>query len=806
MKISYNWLKTYVNFNYTVEELINILTMLGIEVEHYEILKQKYNCFFVGEIKDLEKHPTSEILKICRVNAGKEDLQVICGADNIEVGQKIVLGTIGAVVPANKLKIEHRIIRDHISEGMICSQAELELGADNLGIWVLPDDAPIGENLADYLKINDTILDISLTPNKSDCASHFGIARELAVYRRSELELPKLEEIKENADPTDNLFQVEVENANLCPRYSTRIIRNISNGKSPAWLKNELLKIGIRPINIVVDVTNLVLMEYGQPLHAFDLDKIQGNKIRVKTGFANKKFTTLDGKERTLEKDMLMICDAEKPIAIAGVMGGENSEITNETKNVVIESAYFNPTSIRRTSKKLMISTDASYRFERGTDIDMVPYALDRAASLIAQLTGGEIIGKPIELYPKKHKPLVLDLDFEKARKIIGTKISADEIKSIFKSLGFNIIQFSKENITVEIPHRRNDISSYIDLVEEVARFINYNSIEPIFTSHIDFNKFELPAILKPLKIRNKFRNYLSTNGFCELMTYNIVDPYSAELFTDKPITIANPLGEEMSKIRPSMITQMLKTIAFNINQGSQNLKLYETGKIFLPYNNIANSFIEGIDEREQLVLAICGNRVPRQWAVKEEPFDFFDIKGIVEDMFNFLKIKDFRIKQEDKTSVFNSEVVKIVINKQFIGHIGSVSNAILKKYDIEIPVFLAAIDMTALSDIESTPSKFSPISPYPVMSRDLAFIIDKKYYSDEICKTIKDKASDLLKSVEVFDVYQGKNIDSDKRSIAFNLLFSSNERTLTDVEVEEDINKIINTIETFYEAELRKA
>ncbi|MBQ6269035.1 MAG: phenylalanine--tRNA ligase subunit beta [Bacteroidetes bacterium] len=811
MKISSKWLKNYIDFDYNVEQLDNVLTMLGVEVESYEVLKNKYNGFYVGYVKDKQKHPKSEILSVCTVNIGNDDLTVVCGASNVERDQKVVVGTLGAIVPSNGLKLEKRTIRGVTSEGMICSQAELELGDDNLGIWVLPNDAPAGALLVNYLNIDDIILDISLTPNKADCASHLGIAREIAAHKRSKLKQPidNVDVSKANTsnESINDYIKVNVPDSSLCPRYMAKVVKNVKNGKSPRWLRNELLKVGIRPINIVVDVTNWVLMDCGQPLHAFDLDKVAGNTINVKNGFANYKFTTLDSKEHVLDKDMLMICDAEKPIAIAGVMGGKNSEISDDTVNVVLESAYFNPVSVRRTSKKTAISTDASYRFERGTDVNMVEHAINKAANYIAVLTNGTIINEAIDIYPNELKPIELELDYEKTRKIIGTTIAAEEMKNIMTSLGFKVLKAGKQKIIVEVPQRRNDIKYPIDLVEEVARLIDYDSIQPVFTSNIDFDKVELPAILKPLPLRNKFRQYLTTNGFNEILTYNIVEPSSAELFTNKPITIANPLGEEMSVMRPSMITQMLKTISFNLKQGNQNLKLYETGKAFLPYNNISNSFIDGIDEREHLVIALVGNATLRQWSVKERKFDVYDIKGVVEDMLEFLKIKNVRIKPlEEDNKIFSNNAAKITINKNQIGYIGEAGKEILKKYDIEVPVFLASLDMTELSDLEYEKPHFEQLSPYPVMNRDLAFLIDTKYLASELVKTIKETASPMLKSIDVFDVYQGKNIADNKRSIGFSLVFSSNERTLTDSEVEEDINKIVKAIESYYGAELRKA
>lgn len=816
MNISCNWLKNYINFNYTTSELDKLLTMLGIEVESFQDLKKKYAGFFIGEVISKENHPKSEILSLCKVQIGNEELQIICGAKNVASKQKVVVGKIGAVVPSNNMLLERRKIRDIYSEGMICSQTELELGKDNTGIWVLPNDAKSGLTLTEYLKIDDVILEISLTPNKSDCASHIGIAREIAAALRKNINPIDSSIPKGNIKATKKLndfITVDVKNPELCPRYAARVIQNVKNGESPDWLQKELTSIGLRPLNIVVDVTNYILMDLGQPLHAFDLDKVAGRKLIIKNGFTSTKFKTLDDKERILDSEMLMICDNEKPVAIAGVMGGQNSEISNETTNVVLESAFFNPTSIRRTAKKLGISTDASYRFERGADVDMVIPAINKAAKMIAELTGGKVLGGIEEVYPHKIIEKQIHFRCNQARKIIGMEISTDEMKDIFVHLGFEIVKEKPKNeLIVKIPNRRVDIFSEIDLIEEVARIINYDNIESAFSSEINFEHDELPSYLLPNLLINTIRNYFANNGFNEILTQNIIDPISAYLSEEKAITIENPLGEEMSKMRPSIIPSMLKTISFNIRQGSQNIKLFECGKVFIPQNNIANSFIEDIDERDQLILALTGNEAPRQWGISERKLDFFDIKGYVQALFAHLKIVKYKIKPINQTENIKGEIAffddnsaAIYVDKQYIGLLGSISKSILQKYEIEVSVFVAVLDLTKLNEIEIPKPYYCAVSPFPIMKRDLAFIIDEKYLASEIIKTITEKANNLLKSVDIFDVYQGKNIEQGKRSIGFELTFSSNERTLTDKEVEAEIGVIVSAIEKNYNAELRK-
>ncbi|MDR0926989.1 MAG: phenylalanine--tRNA ligase subunit beta [Ignavibacteria bacterium] len=804
MNISYNWLKKYVDFDFTPSQIDDALTMLGVEVESYSVLRNKYAGFVIGEVLHKEKHPDSDHLSLCNVSVGNREFPIVCGAPNVAAGQKIVFGQIGATVPSAGIKLEKRKIRGHYSEGMICSQSELELGDDHSGIWVLPDDAPVGIELVKYLDIDDIILEISLTPNKADCASHIGIARELAAVLQQQI-APLKTKVKEGKVPTSNEVSLDVKDTHLCPRYAARVITNVRNSESPQWLKQALLKIGLRPRNVVVDVTNYVLMDLGQPLHSFDLDKVAGRKIVVKNGF-NTKFMTLDGKERQLTPDMLMICDKEKPIAIAGVMGGQNSEIDDTTTNVVLESAFFNPSSIRKTSKKLALQTDASYRFERGCDIDIVIPAIDLAAKMIAELTGGAVLKGIVENYPNPIAEKQIEFRYERAKNIIGAEISNIDMKHIFKYLGFKTTAKDSYTLIVTVPNRRVDIFDEIDLVEEIARVANYDNIPANFASNIDFQRDTIPATLRPLPLRNLMRQYLSNSGFVELLTPNIIDPASASLTANKFIRIENPLGEEMSILRPNMLPSMLKVVSFNIRQGNADLKLFETGKIFLPQTNFVNSFIEGIDEREQLILALTGNSVPRQWGFAERPFDFYDIKGIVVELCNHLRLPKYKIRSiTSANTAFDSNSAEIFVDKKLVGHIGGISGQVLKQYDIDFPVFIATIDITTLSDVEIQHPQYQPVSSYPVVKRDLAFIVSEQYSTSEMRKCIREKGTALLKSVSVFDVYKGKGIAQGQRSIGFELSFASAERTLVDTEIEQIIANVVVAMEKNFVAVLRK-
>ena len=803
MYISLNWLREFVDFDYTHQELDHILTMLGIEVESIINYKDKYKNFYTAEVIQKEKHPDADKLSICTVFDGESKKQVVCGAANVAQHQKVCFGRIDAVIPQSKIKLEKRKIRGIESNGMICSQFELEIGDDKSGIWVLPEDTQVGVPISKVLDLDDIVFEISVTPNRADCLSHLGIAREIAAYTGNKLKQSQVI-INDKSYDIDNIIRAIIEDKEKCPRYTARIVRNVKVQESPTWLKSRLTKLGLRPINNIVDATNFVLLECGQPLHAFDLNKLEGNVI-VKTVANSTKFTTLDSKERILDNSMLMICDSAKPIAIGGVMGGENSEINNGTTDILIESAYFNPSSIRRTSKKLAILSDASYRFERGVDIDNIVYALNRVTDLIKDLTGGDVVGGLIDEYPLKKEKSVISMRYKRASDIIGVEVTAEQSKRIFENLHFSIIKTDAESITVEIPQFRVDIKEEIDLIEEVARLINYDNIESSFFSNIDFGKKRVSDELTEPAIRKEITDFLVHNGFNQIMTQNMLDKVSSKLFAEELIEIANPLGEELSIMRPSLIPSMLKTIERNIRVGKNNLKLFEIGTTFNKIGNDVNTFIEGILEKEELLVATTGKAFPKQWSINDRNCDFYDIKGIYENLIAYLKIEGIELKLAQEDIAFSINSIDCYYKNQKIGKIGEIKMALLKQFGLDQQVFAISIDLKALNSIPRPERIYRKISPYPSIVRDIAFVVEKTINAEDIKIEIVRNGGTLLKSVEIFDVYSGKSIEENKKSIAFNLTFSSSEKTLVDTEVEEVINKIITTIENRFNSVLRK-
>jgi phenylalanyl-tRNA synthetase beta chain len=803
MFVSYNRLKELVDFNLNPEELGELLTILGLEVEEIIDFKKKYDKFFTAEVLSCEKHPNADKLSLCEVSIGNEQYSIVCGAPNVAQGQKVVLGTNGAVVPSAGFMLEKRKIRGFESNGMICSQTELETGDDASGIWVLPEDTEIGKPLAEYLDMDDTIIELSITPNNADCLSHLGVAREIGAYFGRVVNYPKVE-LDETGGHVNDSAKVTIEAADKCPRYTARVIRNTKTVESPTWLKNYLIKLGLRPINLPVDVTNYVLMEIGQPMHAFDLDTLAGNEIIVKNAKDGDNFTTLDDKERKLDSSMLMICDAEKPVAVGGVMGGQNSEISDNTKNILLESAYFDPSSVRKTSKKLGILSDSSYRFERGVDPGAVPLALDIAAKLIVEYGGGEIQKEIIDEYPNKVDRGNVKLRYDRVSYIIGAEIDKEMSDKILTALQFEQLSSDDNESEWKIPSFRVDVSHEIDLIEDIARHYSYTKIEPQYDSILNFGKTGVPDALRMPELRKVLRDYFVSRGINEILTQNIIDPKSAEMFSDNPVKISNPLGEEMSRMRPSLIPSILKVILNNVRVGTYDLSFFEFGKTF-NYSSIESAFVKGFEEQENLIIALTGNAAPRQWGKPDREVDFYDAKGIVEELIEYLKADELNIEiQSEPEQGFSANSMAIKNGNDILGHFGEIDPKICKNFDIDFPVYAIYINAKKLFSLEAKSSIYKKVAPFPGMQRDLAFVVDKETKAGEIQAVINNFGGKFLKDISIFDVYEGKGIEEGKKSIAYNLHFSSPERTLKESEIEGTINKIIKEVKKQFEAELR--
>lgn len=808
MKISHKWLKNYIDLEAEPEEVKEKLTMLGLEVESVDYPGEKFKNFYVGEVLEVSKHPNADKLTVCRVRVGKDTLQIICGAPNVAAGQKVPVALVGAVIPRNQHDPEGKPfvltkakIRGVESYGMICSEFELGLGDDKEGIMVLEPDAKVGQPLAEYFGLDDVIYDVSVTPNRPDCLSHIGVARELAVAFGLKLKKPEFKVVESDERITD-YASVEIIDTLNCPRYAARVVLNVKVEPSPKWLQDYLRAVGLRPINNIVDITNFVLYEVGHPLHAFDYDKLAGHKIVVKCANDGEVFITLDGKARVLRKDTLMICDAEKPVAIAGVMGGANTEITDETKNVLIESAYFNPISIRRTSKYLGLSTDASYRFERGADPEAVIWAVNRAAQLMAEIAGGEVLQGIIDVYPVEIKPKVVSLRFSRLNSVIGFEFSQDEVVKILEGLELEILNRDEKSLTVKVPTFRVDIEREIDLIEEVARVYGYDRIPDKMRSVVHFSTE---------KVRVDFHNFVRERligaGFKEVVTNSMLDEEKASLFGENFVKVLNPLSREMSALRTSLIPSALDVVKHNFGYGVKNLKFFEIGKVFrLAFDEDEKPrYVDNYVEEERLLILMTGVAEPVSYDLGERIFDIYDLKGEVENLFRGIFLENYRFIYYSNNSDIAELEIGIEIGGKYAGRLIKVGDEILNKFDIKADIYIAEIDFDLLCKNSRFEERhYIELPRFPSVFRDLAFVVDESVPVGEVENAIKEKAGAVLKSIRLFDIYRGERIGEGKKSVAFSLEILSKEKTLTDEEVNELIQKVVKYVEQKFEAKLR--
>lgn len=820
MKISRKWLEQFVNLAEVSDyDIASRLTMLGIEIESFENLSDKYKGFSVGAVLAVEKHPNADRLSLCKVDVGNEVRSIVCGAPNVAAGQKVSVGLVGAFVPHNQhdpegkpFELRRAEIRGVVSEGMICSANELDLGDDKSGIMVLDNDAMVGKPLAEYLGMDDTIFEVSLTPNRADCLSHLGIARELAAaFSHPNAGAPPAQKkvkfkrvnVRETDEEINEIVKIDIAAPELCPRYSVRAIRDIRVGASPRWLRSAVEKVGMRSINNVVDATNFVMVELGQPLHAFDLSLIT-EKIVVRRPTAEEtKFMTLDGKERAIDSNMLMICDAEKIIAIAGIMGGMNSEINSDTRNVLIESANFSPSSIRKASKKLGLSTEASYRFERGVDPNLTLPALDRVAEIIAETAGGKVAKGIIDVAAAKFPPRKIELHIENVNKLLGTRLSSGEIKRHLDSIE---IQCEKKNETVLnclVPSFRGDIEREVDLIEEVARVYGYEKIEDSLQT-----KAVLDARFKENDDAENFRNCLAGAGFIEIIT-NSLQPLPADDAVSrgiKIVTIANPISEDMAAMRISMLPGMLRVIKTNLSFGTKNMKLFEIGRVYsLSEEGQVPRGETGFREQNALAISLTGSADPHSYDRTAFEFDIFDMKFEIDRLFGRLNLDywDFISYDNDKDY---EQSLKIIVNGEEIGIAGRVAREAAAEFGIEPDVYFAQLNIDSMQLANNKEvKKYRPIPKFPFASIDLAFIINAETPVGELTKALKNAAGSMVRDISVFDVYSGEGIPEGKKSAAFSVVLGSEERTLNDGDIAQFIDRAEQALSKQFSATLRK-
>jgi phenylalanyl-tRNA synthetase beta chain len=793
-----SWLKSITPHSLSPAEISERLMSLGIEVESVDDRFARLEGFVVGEVLEREKHPNADKLSICRVSIGGEPLTVVCGAPNVAAGQKIAFAPVGTTVPTAGFTIERRKIRGIESQGMICSEAELGLSESHDGILVLPPDAVVGAPLASVL--GDVVYDVEITANRPDCLSHLGIAREVAALTGGEIFLPAVD-VVESAVPTTEHARVTVEDAELCPRYAARVVRGVTIAPSPEWLQDVLRKLGLRPRNNVVDIAAYVMFECGHPLHAFDFDRLGGHEVVVRAVAGGQKFTTLDGKEHELPSGALMICDAEKPVAIAGVMGGENSEISDATVDVLIESAFFHPPSIRRTARLLGISSDASYRFERGADIGSVRYALERAASMIAQIAGGEVLAGAIDVYPSPREELIVELRFERASSIIGVAIDAEEQVGLLRRLGFGVHVVDETRAMVSVPSFRVDVGSEIDLVEEIARLYGYDRI-PLDTSAT--MSFDL-RVDTMVELVERSRSFFVDNGCIETVSNYLIDPETAGRY-GRPIELRNALGRDFSTLRTSLVPSMARTVGLNERHGRGDLRLFEVGRAFRASDSTATA-IKGIVEMDELAILLSGRAEPIAWDLPERRYDLFDLRGLIERYLGRIGAGDIELRpSEESRWGFGAPALELHVGGEEIGRLGPVDDWLLERHDISARPVLAVIDLERLSRHVDRPVQYRAPSRFPVVHRDLSLIVDDGVRHADLERTIREAGGPLLSRVELFDLFRGERLGPGRVSLAYAVSFTSHEGTLDDATIETAMHAITERLARDHGAELRGA
>lgn len=797
MLISLDWLKQYVDIKEDIKELENTLTMIGQEVEAIEEQGKELAKVVIGQITEYGKHPEAEKLTLLKVNIGEEEeLQIVCGAPNHKLGDKVVVATIGAVLPGD-FKIKKSKIRGVESQGMLCSEVELGLGNDGDGIIILPEDAPLGVEYRVYKKLNDVIFELEITPNRPDCLSYIGIAREIAAYYGRKIKCPEFESKKIIESINTGHIDVRIEDKERCKRFSGKVIKNIKVQESPEWLKNRLISMGLKPINNVVDATNYILFECNQPLHAYDLTKINDRKIIVRKSLNGEKIVTLDGVERELNKGELIIADAEKPLGIAGIMGGESSKVTEETTEIFLECAYFTPENIRKTSKELGLSSDSSYRFERGLDIENTAEVLERAADLISQLTGGEVLEGCIDKYIEKYEKIEIPLNIEKLRKFMGKNIEIDVVGKILTNLGINIKTLNSTTIIATPPSYRGDLTRTADLYEEIIRMYGFDNIE---------NKMPEENVRPGVKdsmtvVVDEAKEILAKLGLQEVINYSFISKDAIKMLgiTEPTLEITNPISDDMAVMRPTLIYSLLSNVRDNLNRNQNGLRFFEVSRVFTPKEDgLAN-------ETLRASIALAGKTFKTLWDPKPEAMDFYTLKGFVEKFLEYMGVTRYQLDRSEDNNFHPGRSADIRIGKVKIGTFGEIHPELAENMDIKRErAYVAELDLTTLLNYRAKKVKYERIVKYPEVTRDLAVVLDRDVLVGKMLEDIK-KSSNLIESVAIFDVYQGEKIEADKKSVAISIVLRKKDGTLEESDINITVDKILKLIAKNYNGEIRQ-
>lgn len=785
MNLPLSWLKDYMNTDgITDKEFQSKLTMSGSIVEGIENPANEFKNVVVGKITKIEKHPDADKLVICQVDVGDEEIQIVTGAPNVFEGAVVPVAKHKSLLPGG-VKITKGKLRGVVSMGMMCSTDELGISKERAtGILILPDDTPIGEDITKVLGLDESVAEFEITSNRPDCMSIIGLARESAATFNREFKIPEIKETGNSEDAND-YASVEIADPELCPRYIGRVVKNVKIGPSPKWMQNRLTACGLRAINNIVDITNYIMLEYGQPMHAYDLDHVEGKKIIVRDAKENELLETLDEQPRELQPGMITISDEKRAIGVAGVMGGANSEVTENTTTVLFESANFHPALVRRGAKALGMRTDASALFEKGLDPNNCMPAINRACELIEEMGGGEVVGGTIDVYPKKKDNTVLPFEPEKINKFLGTDMSRDEMVEYLTRLEF---KFDGDNVIV--PTFRGDVEAMADVSEEVARLYGYDNLP---TTLMDSTVMAGGKTFKQ-KIEDRIKTFLTSYGMYETITYSFIDPKEFEM-TRVPmgevVRILNPLGEENSVMRKSMLSSVIKTLKTNINRRAESAKIFEIGTVYLPEKPVKDGYLP--EEKQTVALGMHGDDV-----------DFFSLKGIVEGLLQNLGIDKFTFETETENPSYHpGRCASVNLGGDFIGCIGQVHPDVLDDFKIDGEVYAAELDLNTILKHATFDRQYKELPKFPASSRDIAVVCDKTLSVREIEKIITKNRTDFLESFKLFDVYEGKQLGEGKKSVAYSIIFRAADRTLTDAEINSVMDKIIADLKNI-NAELR--
>lgn len=792
MRVSYSWLQEYVDIDMDPQTLAEALTLTGSEVASVEPVAANLDKrIVVGQIQSITAHPHADKLVVATVDVGDgKPLTVVTGAPNIKVGDKVPMALVGAVLPGG-VEIRETDLRGIISTGMMCSELELELGDDASGIMILPQDAPIGESVAEALQLDDTIIDLEIYPNRPDCLSVIGIAREVAAITRKPLRLPKVK-VTECGPSIDSLASVEVKDPDLCPRYTARVIRNVKVGPSPLWLQQRVRAGGMRPINNVVDITNYVMLEMGQPLHAFDYDKLIQHKVVVRRALPGETMVTLDDQERDLPADTLVIADIERAVCVAGVMGAANTEVTEATTNIFLESANFQGASIRQTSRRMGLRSEASARFEKGLDPELTVKALDRAASLLAEVAGGEVCPGIIDVNNVAAGSRVVKLRPERCTSLLGMKIPLSEMVAILRSLEFGVTE--KDGcLEVEVPSHRLDIELEADLIEEVVRLYGYDKIPATLPRGVA-GRGGQP---KTLQVADLVRDLLVGAGLTEVMTYSFDSPRSYDRLgvpedheLRQAVTIRNPLTEDWSIMRTTLIPHLLDVLQHNAQRQQQDLRIFEIAAVYRPHSLPVTKQPQ---ERQTLGIALMGE-YPRQWGIAPRSVDFFDLKGLVEMLCEQLGL-ELAVERCEYPGLHPGKCARIIVNGQKVGIIGEVHPEVADKWELPVRAYVAELDLEQMIQNATWERRVETLPRYPAVSRDLAVLAATTTSAGDIARVIAAAGGELVKEVRLFDLYQGEQIPAGYRSLAYSITYQAVDRTLTDEEITAIEERIINRL-----------